>query len=154
MATHEDLVDSTSEAAGDLVEVSGAAATYQSTSVASGVAGESDQFEVVPNRSSGHRVTNEDPFPAISKPMGLAGDVLLQPGIQGKQQLRHLDVMSSATAGAVLQMARQFEANISTDAQAVQALTLLACVLCIALRGAVTLEARWECIQMLSLIHI
>lgn len=152
VAAHEEHFDSSSEAAGGLAEVSGVGATYKSTSVASGVAGDSDQFEVVPHRANVQRVANEDPFPATSKPVSLAADMLLHPGAQGQHQLRQLDVMSSAKAGAVLQVARQFEANVATDSQAVQALTLLACVLCIALRGAVTLEARWECIQMLFVV--
>ena len=152
MATHDKHFDSAWEGTGVSAEVCGVAAAYASTSVGSGVAGGSDQFEVVPNRSTAHRVTNEDPFPATSKPVNLAADMLLQPGIHGEQQLRQLDVMSSAKAAAVLQVARKFESNVATDAQAAQALTLLACVLCIALRGAVTLEARWECVQMLFVV--
>lgn len=150
---HELRINSASEAAGDLGEVSGADAVHHSSSVASGAAGETDRFEVVPHRADVPRVTNEDPFPALSKPMSLDADMLLQPGAQGEQQLRQLDVMSSAKAGAVQQIAKQFEACVVTELQTAQALTLLACVLCIALRGAVTLEARWECIQMLFVVR-
>lgn len=34
------------------------------------------------------------------------------------------------------------------------ALTLLACVLCVGLRGAATMEARWECVQMLVEVRL
>jgi hypothetical protein len=152
-AAHNQPIDSLSETAGDLSEVSVIGMALHSNSGGCIAATESDRFELVPHRGVVHRVVSEDPFPAINKQLSLqTADMLLQAGAHGQQQLRQLDVMSSAKAGAVLQIARQFEARIRTKAQAAQALTLLACVLCIALRGAITLEARWECIQMLFVV--
>jgi hypothetical protein len=154
-ASHNKHLDNSSKTAGDLADVSAAASIFHSNSVASMAATESDRFEVVPHRGVAARAVSEDPFPAIDKQVSLsAANMLLKVGAQGEQQLRQLDMMPSAKAGAVLQTARRFESSVKTEAQAAQALTLLACVLCIALRGAVTLEARWECIQMLFVVSV